>query len=58
VLAALAVGADSALGFELPENTSYKLLFCAARRLVQEKLQGIPADWSRAEWTPRDIDAL
>lgn len=58
MLAALAVGADTAVGFELPENSSYKLLFCAARRMVQRNLQGIPADWSRAEWTPRDIDAL
>jgi hypothetical protein len=43
--AALAVGADTALGSELPENTSYKLLFCAARRLVQEKLQGIDPEF-------------
>jgi hypothetical protein len=58
MLAALAIGADTAVGFELPENSSYKLLFCAARRMLQTRLEQIAVDWSRAEWTPRDIDAL
>lgn len=58
ILAALTVGANKAVGFELPENSSYRLLFCAARRMLQNNLKGVPVDWSRAEWTPRDIDAL
>ena len=55
ILAALATGANSAVGFELPDNNSYSLLFCAARRMLQTNLGGITVDWSRAEWTPRRV---
>lgn len=58
ILAALAIGSDTAIGFELPQNNSYRVLFCAARRMLQTALERVPIDWSRAEWIPRDIDTL
>ena len=63
ILSAMAVGSDKAVGFELPLNNSYKILFLAARRKLQQNSGGIPfvqvqVDWSRAEWTPRDVDTL
>ena len=56
ILAALAIGANTSVGVELPENVSQTILFRSARHMLQSKLEVEGVDWSRAEWTPRDIN--
>ena len=58
ILSALAMGANKAVGFELPENLSHCVLFCAARHMLQSRLQVEGVDWALAEWTARDINTL
>ena len=58
ILAALAMGANTSFGFELPQNISYSLLFNAAQSMLQTRSSREPVDWSRGPWTPCDIDEL
>jgi hypothetical protein len=60
--AAMAGGADNALGFELPENKAHKFVFDAVNKMLHSDTTSILSTctvaWSKAEWSPRDIDCM
>ena len=63
LLAAMAVGASKASGYELPENKAHRFVFDAVRKtLADSETDASPSAsrvaWSRADWLARDINVL
>ena len=61
LLAAMAIGALKALGYELPDNRAHRFVFDAVvQKLVLDDTDIVSTDvtWSCAEWRPQDIDFL